>query len=119
MLGYLTENDGKSELLQALELDPDALRAKILELLPAGVEPEKHPDTVSERTLEDCYAWLGGRELADVRAETLWDALIGAAREKNIGAALAYGLLIAHKNRWNAQDAALQIIDEARRRFKG
>lgn len=117
LLGYLREYGRKSELMRELGLQPDVLKAKVLECIPQAVEPQTQTITTSNQGLDDCYALLGGDNVPDLGVEAAWDALRNATAEKNLGAVLAYGFLIGRRSGLSASETAKQIIDEVMRRF--
>lgn len=118
-LGYIALGPKYAQVIATLKIDADELH----DLLVASLDKKpKHPERTasiaqSKHSLEDCFAWLGHRKVADLRPEALWDAVTGAAAEKNLGAALAYGFVLARLNGWSAGQTAQHILDEATKRF--
>lgn len=118
-LGYVDLGPKYSQMIAALEIDAQKLRESMI----ASLEKKpKHregapPRAQSKHSLEECFTWLGGRNVADMRPDALWEAMLGAAAEKNLGAVLAYGFVIARLNGWQADETAQHILEAAKRRF--
>lgn len=119
-LGYIDLGRKDTQIISDLEIDPEQFRA----LLVASLEKKpKHsagapPRAQSKHSLEDCFSWVGRRKFGALLPEAMWDALSGAAAEKDVGAAIAYAFLIAHQNGWSAEQTASHVLEAAKRRFQ-
>jgi ATP-dependent Clp protease ATP-binding subunit ClpC len=96
MLGYITEAQGKSELLHDLNVEPDALRAKILEIVPAGPPPEEQAPSQrgSRVSFEDVYKRTRALAKRSSPAD-LWERAQAAAQQKDLASLLLFAFGIA------------------------
>jgi ATP-dependent Clp protease ATP-binding subunit ClpA len=99
MLGYLREFKEHSELLSALNLKSEDLRAKLLERVRPGA---RAPMPIS---LDDFFNHATTR----LDTEELWRRMQSAVEFEDLGGALLYGFLLARRSGLNSRDAAEQL----------
>lgn len=115
MLGYLSESHGKSDLLQDLNVDASALRAKLVELVPPA---QASPEQTARRTLDECYGYVTARRITHVETDVFWESLARAVEKKDVAAALLFGFLIARRSGWRVHDTAAHVEETFRRTFE-
>jgi ATP-dependent Clp protease ATP-binding subunit ClpA len=96
MLAYLAETQGKSELLRDLNVDPNALRTKLLEIVPTGPPAEEQASShkASRVSFDDVYKRTHALAKRSSPAE-LWERAQTAAQQKDLASLLLFAFGIA------------------------